>query len=180
MYLLLGSGVLLLSDSVCKYVSGSLGLEVKVYPGINVSQMTGECSKETFRSLLCQKSVIIVHVGTNDVKRLNPGQIVSNLNRLFFGVREANKYIQIMHSSILPKPDQSKEINQNVNDINIAIGKMCKAKKFPFLHTYRPFIDKEGQYHRHMFAARDNGLHLNLEGSRLLSNFYLHAVKRVR
>ena len=32
----------------------------------------------------------------------------------------------------------------------------------------------------HMAAARENCLHLNLEGSRVLSNFYLQAVKRMR
>ena len=49
---------------------------MKVYPGINISQMTGECSKEKFRSLITQKSVIIVHVGTNHVKKLNPGHVI--------------------------------------------------------------------------------------------------------
>lgn len=175
-----GAGVLLLSDSICKYVSGIHGLEVKAFPGIGISRMAGECSKDCLRSLLLQKSVVIVHVGTNDVSRFDAGQIVSNLNGLFFKIREANSHIQIMYSAILPKPNETREINDKIKTINLAIEKMCKARKFPFLHTYRPFIDKNGQYHRHMFAARDNGLHLNLEGSRVLSNFFLQIVKRVR
>ena len=155
-----------------------MGLDVEVFPDLTISQMTGEFSKEKFSFLLHQKSVIIVHFGTNDIQILDPGQIVSNLNDLFFKIRETNKQIQIMRSAILPRPDQSKEINQNVKTTNVAIEKMCKARKFPFLHTYHPFSDKKGQYHRHMFG--DDGLHLNLEGSRVLSNFYLQAVKRVR
>ena len=83
-----------------------------------------------------------------------------------------------MYSAILPRPDQSNEINQTVKDINTAKEKMCKARKFPFLHIFRPFIDKEGQYHRYMFAARDNGFHLNLEGSRVSLEFLFASVEK--
>ena len=91
--------------------------------------------------------------------------MVSNLNNLFFNIREANRDIGIMYSAILPRACDLKDINQKVKDANVQIEKKCKARKFPFLHTFRPFIDKQGLYHRHMFAARDQGLHLNLEGT---------------
>ena len=129
---------------------------------------------------LKQKKTVIVHVGKNDIKRINPGQMVSNLNNLFFNIREANRDIGIIYSAILPRACDSKDINQKVKDANVQIEKTCKARKFPLLHTFRPFIDKQGLYHRHMFAARDQGLHRNLEKTRVLTNFYLQVVKRIR
>ena len=75
----------------------------------------------------------------------------------------------------------SKEIVKKISATNTDIEIVCKKKKFPFLHNYRPFRDKTtGGIHRHMFASKDGGLHLNLEGQRVFSNFLLQAVKRIR
>ena len=172
---------MLLTDSIGKYVSGIDGLEVKNLPGFTISKMTGECEhNERLKLKLKQVRTVIVHVGTNDIHRLDPGQMVSNLINLFFKIREVNRDIEIMYSSILPRPCDAKDINQKVKDANKEIEKMCKSRKFPFLHTFRPFIDKQGLCHRHMFAARDRGLHLNLEGTRVFTNFLLQVVKRIR
>ena len=109
--------------------------------------MAGECANNNgLKFALKQKKTVIVNVGTNDIKRLNPGQMVSNLNNLFFYIREANRDIDIMYSAILPRACDSKDINQKVKDANVQIEKTCKARKFPFLHTFRPFIDKQGLY----------------------------------
>ena len=177
----IGSGVLLLTDSIGRFVANVDGLEVWDLPGFTITKMTGECERDNRLKLkLKQKKAVIVHVGTNDIHKLDPGQMVSNLNNLFFRIREENKDIEIMYSAILPRPCDSDDINKKVKNANVQIEKMCKARKFPFLHTFRPFVDKQGLCHRHMFAARDRGLHLNLEGVRVLSNFYLQVVKRIR
>lgn len=177
----IGSGILLLTDSIGKFVSGIDGLEVWDLPGYTITRMTGECEADRRLNIaIKQKKAIIVHVGTNDIHRWDSGQMVLNLNNLFFKIRQANKDIEIMYSAILPRPCDSEAINQKVKSANIAIEKACKARKFPFLHTFRPFVNKQGQCHRHLFAARDHGLHLNLEGTRVLSNFYLQVVKRIR
>ena len=89
-----------------------MGLELNVYPGINISQMTGECSKKKFHSLLRQKSVLLVHVETNDVKRLDPGQMVSNLNGLVFQIREANK----------PRHDKTNKVTVRSAKTQISMG----------------------------------------------------------
>ena len=53
-----------------------------------------------------------------------------------------NKDIDIIYSAILPRPCDSGDISQKVKDANVQIEKTCKAK-FPFLHTFRSFIDKQ-------------------------------------
>ena len=149
-----GSGVLLLTDSIGKLVSGIDGLEVWDLPGFTITKMTGECANnERLKLALKQKKAVIIHVETNDIHRLDSGQMVSNLNNLFFKIREANKDIDLMYSAILPRPCDSDDINQKVKDANVAIEKACKARKFPFLHTFRPFVDKQGHCPRHMLPG---------------------------
>lgn len=181
MIYILGNTVILLTDSIGKYVSGIDGLEVRPFPGFTISKMMGECLRnKDLQSCLCKKTVVIVHVGTNDIHKLDSGQIVSNMNNLFFQIKEINRHIQIMYSAILPRPCDCDAINVKVKQANVAMEKLCKSRKFPYLHTFRPFVNKDGTCHRHMFAARDYGLHLNLEGTRVLTNFYLQVVKRIR
>ena len=60
-----------------------------------------------------------------DIHRLDTGQMVSNLNNLFFKIREANRDIDIMYSAILPRLYDSGGINQKVKDSNVQIQKMC-------------------------------------------------------
>ena len=177
----LGSGVLLLTDSIGKHVSGVDGLEVWDLPRYTITKMAGEYERDrNLKLTLKQKKAVILQVGTNDIHYLDPGQMISNINNLIFKIREANKDIDVLFSAILPRPCDSSDANQEVKDANVDIEKACKARKFSFLHTFRPFIDKQGHCNRHMFAARDHGLHLSLEGSRVLSNFSLQVVKRIR
>ena len=93
--------------------------------------MTGECAKnERLKLVLKQKNkTVIIHVGTNDIHRLDSGHMVSNLNKLFFKIRQANKDIDIMYSAIWPRPCDSDDINQKVKDVNVVIEKAYKAKK---------------------------------------------------
>ena len=142
-----------------------------------ITKTTGEYERDrNLKLTLKQKNAVILQVGTNDIHYLDPGQMISNINSLIFKIREANKDIDVLFFAILPRPCDSSDASQKVKDVE----KACKARKFSFLHTFRPFIDKHGHCNRHMFATRDHGLHLNLERSRVLSNFSLQVVKRIR
>ena len=108
----------------------------RIYNG----KMSGECrTNKRLQLVFKQKNAVIVHVGTNDIHRLDPGPMVSNLNNLFFKIRETNRDIDILYSAILPRLCDSGGIYQKVKDSNVQIQKICKARKFPFLHTFRPF-----------------------------------------
>ena len=156
-----GPGVLLLCDSIGKYVKDIIGLEVKSFPGITSSQLAGQCETRRMKNMLKSKQCVIVHVGTNDVQKLDPGKICSNVSNICFNINEANSDIQIYFSSILPRNDVSKEIDKKISATYTEIEKVCKKKKFPFLHTYRPLRDKTtGEIHRHMFCVKRRGFAL--------------------
>ena len=65
---IIGSGVLLLTDSIGKFVSSIDGLEVWDLPGFTIAKMTGECgTNKRLQFVLKQTKAVIVHVGTNDI-----------------------------------------------------------------------------------------------------------------
>ena len=81
----LGSGVLLLTDSIGKRVSGVDGLEVWALQGLTITKMTSECARDhNLKLTLKQKKAVILHVGTNDIHYLDPGQMVSNIYNPFY------------------------------------------------------------------------------------------------
>ena len=61
LFSLLGSGVLLLTDSIGKFVSGIDGLEVRGFPGFTIARMAGECeSNNGLTFALKQKKTAII------------------------------------------------------------------------------------------------------------------------
>ena len=86
----LGSGVLLVTDSIDKHASGVDGLEVWALPSYTITKMTGECARDRNLKLTLKQKAVILHVGTNDIHYLDPGQMVSNIYNLNFKIREAN------------------------------------------------------------------------------------------
>ena len=55
--------------------------------------------------------------------------------------------------------------------MNNKLKELCKTRNIKFLHSYRPFT-KACKPLRELFAVRDQGLHLNFEGTRRLRQFF--------
>lgn len=136
-------------------------------PGATVSTL---CPR--VRHIQEQFDVVVVHVGTNDVCTLTPGQFRWQYSVMTDGIRalfsKDSKEPKILASSVLPRPNdfdttsgQVLAFNQTLKDLVIVkdIASFCKS--------YRPFL-LNGQVKRHLFG--NDGLHLTREGSTLLSN----------
>ena len=76
-----------------------------------------------------------------------------------------------MFSSVLPRPVDHESNGEKVKDVNKDLMKSCEQRKIKLLHSYRPFL-KFDKSIRELFAIRDHGLHLNLEGLRRLRLFF--------
>ena len=59
--------------------------------------------------------------------------------------------------------------------VNNELEKLCKRRKVQFLKTYRIFLN-HGKPVRSLFAIKDRGLYLNLEGRRMLRHFFINTV----
>ncbi len=172
---------LLVSDSIPKYVAGIDYLELHCFPGTTLGRLVAVFERNSaLKHAVTYAEFVIVHVGTNDISILSPDSFPAAVNSLFTAIRQINPAIKLLYSAILPRPVDWSSTQSLVKRANNLIMRFCKARKIPFLSTFRPFVGANGVIHRHMFAVRDGGLHLNLEGSRVLTNFYLQVVKRLR
>lgn len=172
---------MLLSDSMAKYVDNVSDLEVICYPGINFERLTFKVqNSHSLQSKILSVDFLIIHVGTNNIHRLSSLEFPAALNSLFSAIRSVNPHVKLLYSAILPRPVDFNVSERLVIQANNRMMRFCKSRKIPFISTFRPFVSKSGQVHRHMFAIRDGGLHLNNEGSRVLSNFFLQVVKGLR
>ncbi len=120
---------------------------------------------------------MILHIGTNDIFKLSPDEFPAAINNLFATIKQIKTSVHLLYSAMLPRPVDYFSSKDLVVTANMKIKKLCKYRKNPFLKTFKPFMARDGKPYRHMFAVRDGGLHLNTEGSRVLSNFYLQVVK---
>lgn len=161
----------ILSDSIAKYVTGIDHTILHAFPGINISRLMKRI--ERFPELV-YSDFTILHVGTNDVTTLSVIQILSAYNNLFCVISSLSP-TKIVVSSILPRPLDHSKYGENVKAINAGLKKICSQRKLQFIHSFRPFF-KFGQPVRELFAVRDGGLHLNLEGTRRLKLVFINTV----
>jgi len=162
---------LILSDSIAKYVSEIRDASVVSFSGINIVRLTKEIQ---WGQIDINAKNVIIHVGTNDINSSDVGAIMSSFNNLISVIRQSSK-ANIVISGILPRPVDWDRSNDKVKAINKLLVGLCKDRKIRFVHTYKVFLH-EGKPKRELFAVRDGGLHLNLEGSRLLEKFFVNVV----
>ena len=161
----------ILTDSIGKHVSGIRGAKLIAFPGINISRLSSRIQRNHF---LVSSPFTIIHVGTNDVQRLSEDEMISDFNNLFTVIRNISN-TKILVSSILPRPVDYTVTGNKVREVNRRLKLLCGERHFKFLHSFRPFF-KGGLPVRELFAVRDGGLHLNLEGTRRLQLFFINTV----
>ena len=160
--------MLIVSDSIAKYVTDIRSAEVIPYPGITINGLTAVVQ------LVLDKQFTIFHVGTNDIPRLEEKAILSCFNN-FITVVKQNSRTTILMSSILPRPKDYSVSKEKVKNVNKELKKLCRVRNIRFLHSFKPFL-KYGDPVREFFAVRDGGLHLNNEGIRRLRFFFINTV----
>lgn len=163
--------VLIVSDSMAKYVKDVRHTEVLAFPGTNINRLA---SKIQNGQISIDKEFSIFHVGTNDINMLNVGEIMSSFNNLISIVKK-NSHTKIIMSSILPRPVDHQTTGDKVKLVNNKLKQLCKDRHVQYLHTFRPFV-KNNQPVRELFAIKDQGLHLNLEGTRRLRQFFINTI----
>ena len=141
------------------------------FPGINIVRLTNKIQS---RNVDIAAKHLILHVGTNDINSLDGGAILSCYNNLISVIRQISS-VNILISGILPRPLDWHKNNDKVKFVNKKLVQLCKDRGVRFLHTYKYFLHA-GTPKRELFAVRDGGLHLNLEGTRVLRSFFINVV----
>lgn len=161
----------IVSDSMAKHVTDIRHAEVLAFPGINISRLSNKIQSG---HLVLDKQFTIIHVGTNDIQSLDAGAIISSYNNLITVIRQFSS-TSIVMSSIIPRPVDHQVTGDKVKLVNNRLKQLCKQRNVKYLHTFKPFI-KHCQSLRELFAVRDQGLHLNLEGIKRLRFFFINTV----
>lgn len=133
-------------------------LYVQSYKGARTSAMKHHANA----SLEFDPDVYAVHIGTNDLKlEKSPSEIANNI--LEIGLQLMNDHNKVFISSIVTRRDDSNEKGKKVNDF-------LKLRCPNYLLGY---IDNSNITNRHL---NQSGLHLNREGSKLLSDNFLRVI----
>ena len=124
--------------------------------------------------LSLDKPIAIIHVGTNDVAKMEVGAMLSCYNNLISQIRSKSN-TSIVMSALLPRPVNYNPRDDKVKHLNNKLEKLCRDRKVQYIHTFRPFTKGLAPL-RELYAVNDQGLHLNTEGTRRLRQFFINTV----
>ena len=158
---------------MAKHVTDINDTDIRSFPGMTIGQLT---TKITNGCLNLNYDNVLVHVGTNDVNKYSAGEISSLFSNLISVIKSnIDSSITLYMSSILPRPVDFSVTGLKLKEINVSLETICKERKVKFLKSFRPFL-KFSQARRELFAIKDGGLHLNLEGTRRLRQFFITTI----
>lgn len=150
---------------------------IQSFPGVTINRLQNKI--QSHQASISAKYTVL-HVGTNHVSSsLDCEEIMSLYENLITFIRSRSS-TKIIISAIIPRPcDLPSELAESrLKNINKQLESLCVRRKIQFLKTYRIFL-KYGKPVRSLFAINDGGLHLNLEGSRRLRQFFINTVSHL-
>lgn len=163
--------MLILGDSIVKYLPPIEGVEVNCRRGATIGQLnhilaSGQVSLQHF-------DYILFHVGTNNVDR---GHSVENMcsdyANLVATTKSLNQNIGIIFSAILPRPVDHEITDPIIRSVNKELEcSLTKHLGVRFCRSYKPFC-YQGKVKRFLFAKLDGGLHLNNLGAQHLRDYF--------
>jgi hypothetical protein len=82
-------------------------------------------------------------------------------------------------SADIPRSIDFESTGNRVKKLNNKLVLLCKSRKVSFIRTFKPFL-KCGIPRRKYYAIQDCGLHLNLEGTRRLKEFFINTIAHLK
>ena len=104
--------------------------------------------------------MIVLHVGTNNIPKKNPSDIVNEIESLG-NITVENGSTKVAISEIIQRGDQI--LNTKIRETNTLLYQLCSKYKWPIIHHTNINTSKLNQ----------SGLHLNPAGTILLAKNYI-------
>ena len=109
--------MVIVSDSIAKYLEGIEGVDLKSFPGDTIAKITYRIDTKHVR--LDKYDYILLHVGTDDTdNKASFDDMISDFGNLIGMCRKRKSKIKIIISSVLPRPvdyvntnDPSRRVN---------------------------------------------------------------------
>ena len=170
------SKVLIIGDSIIKYVTDLNNTQVIAYRGITIEQLAVRFIQNKIPHIL-NKELVITHVGTNNIGPDTAQDLVSKTCFLVDSIRDKVPNARILISLILPRPITPEASATDVKEYNFNIMNLASQLQVSTIPSYRnflydscPIID--------LFAG--DKLHLNESGTKVLQNYLSTRLGRVK
>ena len=154
--------VFVIGDSIIKHVQGRrLSKKFKVnnmsFPGASVADID-----DYIKPIMRKKpKKVIIHAGTNDLKRHKPKQISKKIIDLANNAKKLHPSTDIAISSIITRADDT-TLNLKIHQVNECLKNKCTSSSFEFICNDNVKSD----------SFNMSGLHLNHKGTiTLAANF---------
>ena len=164
--------VLVIGDSLTRYLDRTFcekerKKRVRVcFPGAGVNDVA-----ERYERLVkgaARDSVVVLHVGTNDVDRVRSEELVARFRSMLEKVRESGRRCVV--SGILPRCQVGSGWHSRAIGVNERVRKMCEKMGMFFMDEWCEFYGRKD-----LFAM--DGVHLSRKGVKMMSECLEKAVK---
>ena len=159
-----------MGDSIIRGVNGIPDTFVDCRPGKVIKDITKIITAPDYD--IKQFDVVLVHVGTNDLKQSTGPEMLEAFEQLASAFHGIHSWGWLLLSSILPRPRDEKYTRQKVHFVNNELFRKYKESEVTVLKTYSPFT-KKGWADKQLFKR--DGLHPAVpDGVRVLKSFFHH------
>jgi lysophospholipase L1-like esterase len=163
--------VAILGDSMIKHMNKkrlqnglSHNIKLKTFPGATAADMAHYVKP----ALMAKPDVVILHVGTNDIKNNSPEKVVQSICNLGKGIRKQQNKIDLILSSIITRNDDP-SLATKVTKCNKLLNDLCIEQNWGLVDNSN--IDK--------YQLNSYCLHLNTKGSASLAKNIKNYLKNI-
>ena len=152
--------VIVIGDSMTKLITGrklskSSNVTTKSFPGATIEDLK-HYSKPTLKF---KPDKIIIHAGTNNLKKATPKQIKTKLAKAIQGIKQEHPSVEIAVSSVFRRndaksSDEKKVMDGKILEVNKLLRNLCDEHNFDFINNDN--INDN--------CLNTGGLHLNPKG----------------
>ena len=155
---------ILLTDSICKYAT-SIYLVQKIHhlplPGKDIHYVTKKTLQDDAYNLQFYKNIIL-HLGTinilnhfNNRHPTTPQQLKEDYQHLITTIKNSNKNVNIILSTIIPIPKHKDISKKFVLHFNALIYELAvENTRTVIINTHRNFVDKTGRVKTESYCDR--------------------------
>ena len=141
-------------------ISRSSSVKSKSHPGAITEDLNDYIRPTAWK----KPKLMVIHSGTNDIT--NKVNTLQKIRKVINAIKEndVNHKIKIVLSSVIHRDDQ--ELEDKINGLKKKLENLCRGKSMRFIGTSST----------KMFSLNRSKLHLNKNGTDLLTNFFAKIV----
>jgi len=161
-----------------KWVCEVRNATVISYSGNTIEDMYNHVNHDEL-NILSQMDIVVLHLGTNDIKYLTVGQMVQDMQVLVSQIQEIYEDITICISAILPRPRDFKSTWDPTYEFNNTVRGKVTEWGVRYLATDQLFLRYDQPKEELYIQGRDN-LHPSIPGAITLANHFTRETSLIR